>query len=324
MPDFPRHRIGLLHELGARLLDRRKVGTPLDALARDLLAGFQDICMNTGLDRVLAELEGDVMDREADLVEKLRVADPDGGGPRNAKPAQLADCVVAALGLTLVDTTEPVTALDEVVRVEAAAAIAHVIDAALALPQMRDAIIAKGRELCDPKVHAAYDKIAAQLDNRGMTILKQLKIPLDAEHAVKHVLVDARRAVIGGAASTAIDRAKQVIERVDAEAAARIDAPITHRLTPREVTIDRVCSDRVPKVPAAVASAVLASIGELARIAWRAPEVTARPYAASQVFGVGEVIDHPKFGRGSVVALQPKRIEVEFADGKHVLVHAGK
>ena len=57
---------------------------------------------------------------------------------------------------------------------------------------------------------------------------------------------------------------------------------------------------------------------------WRAPEQVARPYGASQTFAVGEAIEHVKFGRGSVVAVQPKRIDVEFADGVHTLVHANK
>jgi hypothetical protein len=48
----------------------------------------------------------------------------------------------------------------------------------------------------------------------------------------------------------------------------------------------------------------------------------ALPYAASRTFAVGDVIDHPKFGRGKVIATVLKRIDVEFADGTHTLVHA--
>jgi hypothetical protein len=92
-------------------------------------------------------------------------------------------------------------------------------------------------------------------------------------------------------------------------------------LTPREVAIARACEDRVPKTPAAIAGSVLESLAELARIAWRTAERAARPYAASQTFAIGELIEHPKFGRGTVVARDAKRIEVEFADGKHTLVH---
>ena len=319
-----------MHELGARLLDSRKVGTPLETLARDLFSGFHDICTSTGLDRVLAELEVDVTDRTAlaenealfsALVAKLSAVDPDGGGPRNAKPAQLADSVVAALGLTLVDTVEPVTTFDETVRAEVAAALASVIDVELAVPRIREAIIAKGRGLCDERFLFAYDKMVAHLDERGLKLQKQLKIPLDADHAVQRILVDARHAVIGGAARTAIDRAKKIIERVDAEAGARIDLPISHKLTPRDVAIERVVGPRVPKVPAAVVASLLGSLGELARFAWRAPLQTVRPYAASQTFAVGELLEHPKFGRGSVISTEARRIEVEFPDGRHTLVH---
>jgi len=45
------------------------------------------------------------------------------------------------------------------------------------------------------------------------------------------------------------------------------------------------------------------------------------PYAASRTFAVGDVIDHPKFGRGTVVSRLAQRIDVEFADGVHTLAH---
>ena len=317
------------------MLDSRKVGTPLEALARDLLAGFYDICMGRGLDRVLVELAQafpplDLTDRSgladheglfAAVVTQLGAIDLDGGGPRNAKPLQLADCVVAALGLTLVDDTERAITLDDAVRTEVIAALASVIDVELAVPRIREAVIAKGRELCEGHYVAAFDRIAAQLDERGMRMLKQPKLPLDAVQAVQRVLFDARNTVIGGAARAAIDRAKQVIERVDAEAAARIDLPITHRLTPRDAAIARACDDRVPKVPAATVHSLLESLTELSRLAWRSPERPVRPYAASQTFAVGDLLDHPKFGRGSVTSIEARRIEVEFADGRHTLVH---
>jgi hypothetical protein len=51
------------------------------------------------------------------------------------------------------------------------------------------------------------------------------------------------------------------------------------------------------------------------------PAQTALPYAASRTFVVGDVIDHPKFGRGKVISSVMKRIDVEFADGTHTLVH---
>jgi hypothetical protein len=33
------------------------------------------------------------------------------------------------------------------------------------------------------------------------------------------------------------------------------------------------------------------------------------------------VIEHPKFGRGTIVSMLANRIDVEFGDGKHTLVH---
>ena len=75
------------------------------------------------------------------------------------------------------------------------------------------------------------------------------------------------------------------------------------------------------KRPEVVTESVLASLTDLVPITWRAAEAKARPYGASQSFAVGELIEHPKFGRGTVVTVAAQRIDVEFADGKHTLVH---
>ncbi|HEY5921105.1 MAG TPA: hypothetical protein VIV11_05510 [Kofleriaceae bacterium] len=333
--DFPRRLLPSLQEHAARLVDSRKPKTDIASLARDLFAGFFDICVRAGLDRVLVELEQafaplDTSDRSAfydhptlvpALVAQIEAIDLDGGGPRNAKPGQLANCVIAALGLTLADEADQTIALPGNVRAEVVTALAGAVDAELSVPQMRNTIIANARELCEPRYLPAFDKIAAQLDDRGMRMMKQPKVPLDAVQAVQRQLVDARNALIDRVARTAIDRAKAVIARADAAAADRIDQPITHRLTPRDVAIQRAADARVPRTPAAVAESLLDSLTELVHIVWHAPERSARPYAANQTFAVGELIDHPKFGRGAVISRDGQRIEVEFADGKHTLVH---
>jgi hypothetical protein len=335
--EFPQRHVGSLQELSARLNDSRKVGSAHEPFARALFSGFFDICMRSGLDRVLAELAQafpplDLDDRATlsdhptllpALVAKLDAIRLDGGGPRNAKPRQIADCVIAALGLTLSDEVDRTITLDDAVRAEVAAALASVIDVELAVPKIRETILAEGRARCEERYRGAFDRIAAQLDERGMRMSKQPNVPLDASQAVQRVLFDTRNAVLDRVVRTAIDRAKPVIERADADAAARIDLPITLRLTPRDVAILRACDARVPKAPAAVVASVLESLTELARLAWRAPERPVRPYAASQTFAVGELIEHPKFGRGSVISCATQRIEVEFADGPHTLVHVG-
>jgi hypothetical protein len=339
-PEFPRHHLASLQELGTRLVDSRKVGSDLEALARDLLGGFFDCCLRSGLDRVLVELAQafpplDPADRFSlvdhpsllpALVAQLGAIDLDGGGPRSAKPRQLADCVVAALGLTLSDEADRTITLDDAVRTEVAAALASVVDVELAVPQIRETIVAKGRELCEERYLGAFDRITAQLDERGMRMIKQPKVPLDAVQAVQRVLFDTRNAIFERVARAAIDRAKAVIARANADAAARIDLPITLRLTPRDVAILRACDPHLPKVPAAIVESLLQSLAELSRLAWRARAQPVRAYAASQTFAVGDLLDHPKFGRGTVISCLAQRIEVEFADGKHTLVHvrAGK
>ncbi len=328
MPELPRRHLESLQALGVRLLDARKVGTPDETFARTLLAGFLDGCMQAGLDRVVNELEQAFP--EQDLVDALVPAvarelgrlELDGGGPRNLRPRQLADALLAALGLTLADEPDRAIELDDRTRTEATAALASVVDVALAVPRLRETIIAAARERCEPAHHAAFDKIVAQLDERGLRMLKQPKVPIDASHAVQRALTEARDAVLGGVCRTAIDRAQEVIARANAEAAARIDQPVTLRLTPRDVAVLRACDARVPKLPAPFAASLLQTISELAHLAWRAAEAVARPYAASQTFVVGELVDHPKFGRGAVVATSIQRVDVEFADGKHTLVHA--
>jgi len=142
--------------------------------------------------------------------------------------------------------------------------------------------------------------------------------------AIQHLLFEARRAVIGAAANTAIDRAKQVLARANPEVAARIDQPITLRLTPRDVAIQRSVDPRVSSVPTTIAPALLDGLAELTWIAWRSQERPARPYGASQTFAVGELVEHPKFGRGTVLSVATQHVEVEFPDGKYTLVHARK
>lgn len=333
--DFPRGRISLLQEDAARLLDSRKHKSDNTPFARNLLADFFDICTRSGLDRVLVELEQafpplDTNDRSTlhdhptlvpALLAKLDAINLDGGGPRNARPGQVANCVVETLGLTLCDDADDTITLDGEVRAEVVAALASVVDVELAVPRIREAVIARAREHCEPHHLAAFDKIVVHLDDRGMQMVKQPKIALDVVQAVQRQLVEARNSLIDHVARTAIDRAKAVIARNNAEAAARIDQPVTHRLTPRDVAILRAASARVHKTPVAVVESLLESLTDLARLAWRAAERQARPYAANQTFAVGDLIDHPKFGRGSVVSCMAQRIDVEFADGKHTLVH---
>jgi hypothetical protein len=258
------------------------------------------------------------------LAAQLDTCDLDGGGPRNTRPAQIANAMVSALGLTLTDDAKPVITFDGKVRAEVAAAIASALDAELAVPQIRATIIETARELCEPRHFAAFDKIAAQLDERGTRMLKQPKVPIDASQATQRHLTDARNALIARVSSTAIDRAKAVIAGIDADAAARIDQPISHKLTPRDVAILRATDARVPITSASIAESLLFSLGELAGFAWRAAEKPVRQYGVSQTFVVGELIEHPKFGRGTVLSCETQRCEVEFADGKHTLVHGRK
>jgi len=333
--EFPGLRITALHDHTVRLYESRKRGTSLVLLARDLMLAFFDVCAHTGLDRVLAELAQvypplDVTDRsalathdavQAAVVAQLETIDLDGGGPRGAKPRQLVDCVVAALGLTLVDEPDRTIALDDAVRAGVTRALAEVVDIELAAPKLRADIIADARARCDARYHAAFDRLAVHLDDRGLQLAKQPKVPIDALHAAQHALFEARNAVVARVAGAALDRARDVLVGADADAGARIDQPITLRATPREVAILRACDARVSKTPARVMHSLLDSLTDLLRIAWRAPAQAALPYAASRMFAVGDIIDHPKFGRGKVISNAMKRIDVEFADGTHTLVH---
>jgi hypothetical protein len=334
--DFPGSRIAALGDHATRLYESRRSGTGLASLARDLLLAFYDVCAHAGLDRVLADLAQafpplDVSDRSAlasheavlaAMLAQLEAIDLDGGGPRGVKPRQLVDCVVAALGLVPVDEPDRAIALDDAVRVDISRALATVLDVELAAPKLRADIIADARARCDLRHHPSFDRLAAQLDERGLQLVKQPKVPIDALHATQYALFDARNAVIARAAGAALDRARDVLARADAAAGSRIDQPITLRATPREVAILRACDARVTKTPARVQQSLLDSLTELVPIAWRAAVQTALPYAASRTFAVGDVIDHPKFGRGKVIATVLKRIDVEFADGTYTLVHA--
>src|SRR5260370_630851 len=85
---------------------------------------------------------------------------------------------------------------------------ARLIDSELAVPHLRETIIANARALCEARYHGAFDKIAAQLDERGLHVVKQPRVPLDAMQAVQRVLFDVRAALFDRVARAAIDRAK--------------------------------------------------------------------------------------------------------------------
>jgi hypothetical protein len=157
-----------------------------------------------------------------------------------------------------------------------------------------------------------------------MRLVKQPKVSLDVVQAVQQLLIEARQIVLERAINPAIDRAKEIIAKTNQEAADRIDAPVTLALTPRQIAILRVVDPRASKVGAHVVHAVMQALTELAQIAWQAEEKQARPYAASQSFAVGEVIEHPKLGKGTVVAISVGKMEVEFAQGKSTLVQGRK
>lgn len=305
--EFPRHRVGALLELATRLLASRKPKTDNSAFARELLVGFQEVCQRYGLDA----LDVDVDDTAA-VAARLAEANLDGGGPRNAKPQQVVD----SLGLTIVDAPEGIT-LDDQVRRNALAAIARVMEPTLALPGLRDAIIASARPRIDENHFRAFEQISAQLDERGVRLNKTPKVPVDQLHAVQRLLAQARHEILERSARTAIDEVKKLLPD---DAAARVDTPVSAKLTPRDVAILRGCDPRIPQ--SAVVGALLAGLADTIPIVWREAEKQARPYGASQKFAVGELVEHPKFGRGSVVSVLNGRMEVEFPDGKRALVCA--
>jgi hypothetical protein len=45
------------------------------------------------------------------------------------------------------------------------------------------------------------------------------------------------------------------------------------------------------------------------------------PYAATARFGLGEIVEHPTFGRGKVVQVADTKVVVRFGDGERTLVH---
>lgn len=332
MPVISVVQIGRLQESAARILETRAVEGDPDQLGRELFLAFHELCLRTGFDGLLAELDlaedpdgvGHSELRAALATRLSNKAEFDPRGPRNAKPKQLADAFVATLGLTVTEEVAPTIELEGDVRKAVFAALSTVLEIELAIPKVREDIIARGREACEERYRAAYDKIAAQLDERGMRTQRQPKVPLDASQAIQQILGEARFAVIEQAANLAIDRARPLLAAASEEAVARIDRPISLALTPRQVAIRRVADPRTSKVPGAVAQGLLDALSELVHVTWRVQERPVRPYAASATFAVGELIEHPKFGRGTVTTVALQRIEVEFGEGKFTLVHAKK
>src|SRR5262249_52094583 len=52
------------------------------------------------------------------------------------------------------------------------------------------------------------------------------------------------------------------------------------------------------------------------------PDDTFVPFALSSRYAEGDLIRHPKFGKGQVLVVEETRIEVLFKDGKKKLGHA--
>ncbi len=328
MANFTRADLATLQETAARIIDTRDLEGSPDRLARALLAGFSEVCLRAGLDGVLDE-HGLTDDPEASerpelhaaLAARLGNKDAfDAGGPRNAKPKQLAECVLVALGRDVVDppVREP---LAGEVRDQVRAALTSVLDEALAVPRFRDDVVAWARPRCE--LHSAvFSKIAAQLDDSGLRLLRQPKVPIHAAQAVQLALTEGRHAVIVQAVGAAIDRALPLLAAANPAAAARVDQPISLRLTPRDVVCARAAEPRAPRTGAALANVVLDDLAQLTHLAWLARVVTANPYSPRVTYVVGDAMEHPKFGRGTVAAVALQRVDVDFSDGTVTLVHA--
>lgn len=52
------------------------------------------------------------------------------------------------------------------------------------------------------------------------------------------------------------------------------------------------------------------------------PTRASKRYAISTTFEMGDIVDHPKFGAGSVIRAEPTKIHVQFADETRALLHA--
>ncbi len=335
MIGFPRPYLTALHEAASQVLERRGANTAPATLARDLLAGFFDVSVRAGQDGVLVELAQafaplDITDRWG-LADEPRLksgltamlsdrATFNPGGPLGAMPAQLASCLLATLTLELRDPPDRSLTLSDEARRELTAALATVVDVELVATLLRPAIIAAARARCEQRHLKAFDKMAAQLDERGTRLPAQPKVALDVVQAVQQALFEARTTIIARVAHAALDHAKPVLERFGTEPAARLERPITHQLTPRDIAVRRATEVATPAAEAIVRS-LFTSLSELLELAWIAPPATVRAYGVSQTFTVGELIAHPKFGHGTVKVAAATNIEVEFADGAHTLVH---
>jgi hypothetical protein len=333
---FPRRHLPSLLALASQVLERHGGSGAPATLARELLAGFFDVCTRVGQDGVLVEVAQafaplDIADasglREAPKLnsaltamigDRARFAP---GGPRNAMPAKLTDCLIAALTLDVQDVPGRSVTLSDALQRETAAALAGVVDAALGAGQLRAVVVADGRSRVDQQFHSAFDRMAAQLDPRSARIPAQPKVPLHVVQAVQLAVLAARTALLEKVANAAIDKVKAVLEPGHAETAARIDEPVTHVLTPRDLAVRRVTELQIPAADT-VAKVLLTSLTETLELVWTAPTAVARPYGVSQTYAVGELIEHPTFGRGTVKVVTVKNVEVEFPDGPHTLVHA--
>jgi len=332
VPSLSSAHVGALQAVAAKVMETTNVETDAPRFARELILGFTTLCRRCGLDGVLQTL-GLTDDADATEHPELRAAlakrlgtkgEFDSRGPRNAKPKQAADCVLAALGVSVVEDAMVPISLGGDVRDAVVAAFTKVLDRELGVPKVREDIIAWARTRCDEDHWPVFEKLSAALDERGVRMLNHPKVPLHIEQVIRAQLALARAHVMERAVAAAIDLATPILAAANPEAAARIDRPISLELTPRDVAIRRATEPQASTVPETVARNLLADLGELAHLAWLTQERAARPYSPSITFAVGDVLEHPKFGRGTVLGVSIKSVEVEFADSKVSLVHARK
>lgn len=167
-------------------------------------------------------------------------------------------------------------------------------------------LVAEAIAAADPKPpRTLADAIAAWFPEGGagrsyFSDLPASAFPLLARYASARAYADARGGLRPIREGDAHQHDEAKIRRTVAEARARDDGPLRRLLAPAdpaEAAAERAYADALRTV---------------------AP----RPYSARDTFAVGDLLDHPKFGRGLVEAwLDGDKLRVRFPGDVRVLVH---
>jgi hypothetical protein len=359
---FPGRHKKLVEELAARcLIAQREKNHPDETLARDLLGGFYELCIDNGLEGILVAIhaalphtlpaaptpkEGSSTGLKALLADarfvpenfsehpkiKPALIEKLNGARDGRTPEGISELLVGFFSLDLRGQFGPAaTSLPDAVRTAIATTSKSEFDRAFAPGQLRTSILKRleGERIGRTR---AFKAMSPMVDERGGP-------PAYADVVFRHSELEAQQITnmfnsldrgkalaVEEACRAATDHTKRILQESGVpEMAERIERAVSHRLTCFDVAVQRVIRQCDPVYdPAQVCTVFLESLSVLVPIEWQPPDPSANPlkaYGPTVKFAVGDRVGHKSFGEGVVVSCTDDRVIIDFSGERRTLVH---